>query len=1108
MSKTQMKIVATATIIGGMMAGAVSASAALNLPTQNCSYSFSTNMKLGSRGVDVMNLQKVLNMYPQTQVSASGAGSPGMETTYFGAATRAAANKFQALHLVELGITAPTGNVFAGTRGLLNMVCTGNGNGNQGNGNGNGGPVSTGPVSAMLSASQPTGMIVQGQSGARLADITFTGNGTVTSVQLQRTGVSTDSTLTNVYLYDGNTRITDAASVVTGGYINFNAPNGLFTVSGSRTITVRADIAGSTSGQSVGVKLNSVTAGGAVSTFSNVMGNALQIANVTTASVNFSALTTSAATVDAGTVNYTLWSGAATVSTRDVNFRAATFKFVGSAPIDFATNLSLYVDGLKVAGPSMINATNNNKVTFDFGSTPFLLKTGSHTIEVRGDIVKGSNRTVTFSVENVADLMFEDSNLMGVNVSATVANLALNQSNSTYRTITINTGSLTVNVDPTFNMTKVTGGATNVPVGQFTLKAYGEDVKVNTLTVTPTVTNGVVNATLTTTASSPTLTTGAQTWTVGSTAGMYAGQTLTTTGATTQAIASVTSITNGTTVVVNVTTGGTGTATGVTSSTKTSSTLNNVSLYVNGGQVGSNQNYTGSALTYTLGSSLIIPAGQTVTLTVKADMVDNSSATYVAGTTNVAISGTNDAQGQSSSNIVSVSAGGVTGNTLTISSGAGTFARTAGFTAVSVAPNSTHVKIGSFTIQANSAEDIKINSIGVNPTVATYSQTNVSNLVVMSNGAQVGTPVGNPAAGTTTFSFSDIVVPANGTRTFDVYADIGGATSGSVTTSMDVTYRGAISNTTTTSSAAGVAVTSAASTLANATLSASSPVTQYVVGGSTFGIATFTLKTASAGTQANVRELRFSTTGSDAIQSVTVGGVTAPVVSGSSTVTGLNLSIGSTGTDVPVTVTYAGFQNSTTGGSLQSSVASTSITLSYIEATSGSGSVITNGVLVPSNTMTLVASKPTVTVGAGNVDTLILGAENKVAEFTVTADANGKISVATTSVSLSAIGVTGVQFSAGRVADGNTTITNSSVTGSSTMVITFTPAYEVQAGQSKTFSLYAIVNGTAQTGITPYVASRLTSGITFLWKDVIGGNTLEYGDIIYNFPTSSFTTKR
>ena len=112
------------------------------------------------------------------------------------------------------------------------------------------------------------------------------------------------------------------------------------------------------------------------------------------ATVNFSqgSLGSSATTVyvDAGTQAYNVWQGTAAVSTRDVNFKAATFKFVGSAPIDSVANLSLYVDGTKVAGPSMINAANNNKVTFDLGNTPFLLKTGSHTIDLRGDVVKGS----------------------------------------------------------------------------------------------------------------------------------------------------------------------------------------------------------------------------------------------------------------------------------------------------------------------------------------------------------------------------------------------------------------------------------------------------------------------------------------------------------------------------------------------------------------------------------------------------------------------------------------------------------------------------------------------------------------------------------------------
>jgi len=142
-----------------------------------------------------MNLQKVLNMYPQTQVASVGAGSPGMETTKFGPATRAAVNKFQALHLAELGITAPTGNVFAGTRGLLNQICSGTTvstnppvttttlpigcSSTTGFSSITGASCSTGvvttttsgPISAMLASSQPMGNLISGQAGAALAVI-------------------------------------------------------------------------------------------------------------------------------------------------------------------------------------------------------------------------------------------------------------------------------------------------------------------------------------------------------------------------------------------------------------------------------------------------------------------------------------------------------------------------------------------------------------------------------------------------------------------------------------------------------------------------------------------------------------------------------------------------------------------------------------------------------------------------------------------------------------------------------------------------------------------------------------------------------------------------
>jgi hypothetical protein len=1025
-------------------------------------------MKLNSRGTDVMNLQKVLNMYSQTTVAKSGVGSSGMETSTFGPATRAAVNKFQALHLAELGVTAPTGNVFAGTRGLLNQVCTGSEvSTNPGNTlpagctstsgfssltgvscstgvSTNPGTVVSGPVSAALSSVQPVGTVVAGQASAVLANVTLTGNGTVSAMEFQRTGVSSDDTLVNVYLYEGNTRISDAASVITGGYIRFSSSNGVVAVNGSRTITVRADIKSGISGQTVGVKLNSLTVvGGSATTFTNVNGNQLQVAdvpNLTKANFDLIAPVLGGRDIDAGTTNLSVWSKGVNIGNHDAKLNAATFRFIGSAPTDAVANLSLYIDSVKVAGPAVVNAANDNKVTFDLGNTPYVLLTGTHTIELRGDIVKGSSRSISFAVENAGDLLIEDSQLAGVNVTPSVDGVGKPFQRLVYDTFNVKSGTITVNTDPAFVTNNVTGGASNMVIGQFTFKAYGEDVKVNSLSVQP-LFNGVASST---------------------------------------------------------------------------ATLNNVTIYVNGGQVGTSQNYNaaGSLTTanlYNLGSSLIVPAGTTVTVAVKADLRTTSGDNYKTGSISAKlVQGSSNAQGQSSYSIANVPSQSLAGTALTVTSGAGSFSRTAGFTSTqTITPNTSNVKLGSFTIQAGSAEGLVITGATILAGTSTGSFQNISNLTVKDGSVVLSSPIGQVNS-INSVNFNSITVPVNGVKTFDVYADIGSATSTDMyMIGMTLNYRGAISNSVGLATDNGAQSTVKVALLANASLVSSSPSAQFVVGGATQNIATFKLSTQVSGTLANVREIDFALSSTDAIESVTVGGVTAPVVNNVAKVTGLNLSISSTGTDVPVTVKYAGFQNSTTGGSLLTSRTNVTVGISYIEATSGSGAVLTNSVAVTSSAMTLVASKPTVSVPTTQGGTLILGAENKVGEFTVSADANGKISVGTTTINLSAVGFGSPVFSAPRIADGNTSISNATATMSTgtSVLATFAPTYEISAGQSKTFSVFVTVAGSSTVGVAPYVASSLTAS-GFKWRDTIGGDTQFDGLNIINFPTNSYTTSR
>lgn len=77
---------------------------------------FGRDLKLGSAGEDVMELQKYLNQ-AGFRVADSGAGSPGNETNYFGPATQTAVIKFQQAH----GISLANGYFGSTTRVIINQ---------------------------------------------------------------------------------------------------------------------------------------------------------------------------------------------------------------------------------------------------------------------------------------------------------------------------------------------------------------------------------------------------------------------------------------------------------------------------------------------------------------------------------------------------------------------------------------------------------------------------------------------------------------------------------------------------------------------------------------------------------------------------------------------------------------------------------------------------------------------------------------------------------------------------------------------------------------------------------------------------------------------------
>lgn len=87
---------------------------------------FTENLTIGASSGQVLRLQQLLNRFENSQVSATGAGAPGSETSYFGVRTRAAVLAFQAQHRTEVltpvGLSAPTGFWGPATRAYANVL--------------------------------------------------------------------------------------------------------------------------------------------------------------------------------------------------------------------------------------------------------------------------------------------------------------------------------------------------------------------------------------------------------------------------------------------------------------------------------------------------------------------------------------------------------------------------------------------------------------------------------------------------------------------------------------------------------------------------------------------------------------------------------------------------------------------------------------------------------------------------------------------------------------------------------------------------------------------------------------------------------------------------
>jgi len=441
--------------------------------TATTACTFTKSLYLGVSDPQVKCLQQYLNSagYP---VSASGAGSVGNETNYYGSLTKAAVAKWQAAMNVSpaAGYFGPISQAkyssVAGTTG------------------GTTGGVVTSPVggglSVGLSATTPAARShVVGAANMPFGRWTFTagsGNVTVTSLKFTRSGISADAEVSNAELYDLATG--DYIAQYTGlgsGVLSFANTAGVFTVNAGTTKEVEMRIKNSGSNNhTMAWGLNA--AADVVSNASSVSGtfpatsNAMTFVSVTDPAIATltSAVVTTGSSVNAGTTGYLAGSFTLVAANSAVLLDRIVITQNGSiiSGTD-VTNVKLVTTGGQQLGSVLPNLSADGKGTFVMSPAYEIPSGQTIQVNVYADVVGGVNRTLIFNVLNLRDLQARDKTYnVGVSPSATLA----------LTTTTVEAGTLTLTLDPSSPTGNIAPSQTNVTVLKVKVVAYGEQVKV------------------------------------------------------------------------------------------------------------------------------------------------------------------------------------------------------------------------------------------------------------------------------------------------------------------------------------------------------------------------------------------------------------------------------------------------------------------------------------------------------------------------------------------------------------------------------------------------------------------------------------------------------
>lgn len=307
-------------------------------------------------------------------------------------------------------------------------------------------PPVTGALSVSLSPDNPGAKtITQNAQGVEFLKVRFTGTGTVNSVTVKRAGPGETDDFTNVYVYDGATRLVSGKTLSSStGEVTFISLN--VSVSGTKDLTFVGDMAGSVLNEAGNVnylQLKEVAlASGTVSGLP-VNGNNVTNSGSSSGEVAVGA-SGSIGDPNVGQKNVQLAEFKLSANTEAASIKRITMIQGGSVKPQDISNLKLKTGTTEWSG----SMTSKGYAVFDLGSGFNIVKGGNAIFQMWGDVGGKTTETIKFYFEYATDIL-AIGDQYGQGVAVTITNFD-SSSGSSVKSLTLKGGVLTLNfVGPT-----------------------------------------------------------------------------------------------------------------------------------------------------------------------------------------------------------------------------------------------------------------------------------------------------------------------------------------------------------------------------------------------------------------------------------------------------------------------------------------------------------------------------------------------------------------------------------------------------------------------------------------------------------------------------------